>query len=68
VEEGYRVVLAGGLGPDTVREAAERVGPAALDLNSGVESAPGRKDAARIRDALDRLRDLDPPDRRNWPW
>ena len=68
VDAGYRVLLAGGLGPDTVREAAETVRPTALDLNSGVEDAPGRKDAARIRAAMERLAELGPPDRRTWPW
>jgi phosphoribosylanthranilate isomerase len=65
---GYRVLLAGGLGPDTVREAVERVQPVAVDLNSAVETGPGIKDAARIRDALARLSDLDPPGKETWPW
>lgn len=39
--------LAGGIGPDTARAAAAYF-PHALDVNSGVESAPGVKDAARL--------------------
>lgn len=42
------MVLAGGLGPDNLAAALAAVGPAGVDLNSGVESAPGVKDAARL--------------------
>ena len=44
-----RVVLAGRLGPDNVREAIERVGPWAVDASSRLESAPGIKDHALVR-------------------
>jgi phosphoribosylanthranilate isomerase len=42
-------VLAGGLSPDNVTEALRRSGARLLDVNSGVESAPGVKDAAKLR-------------------
>jgi phosphoribosylanthranilate isomerase len=42
------LVLAGGLTSDTVSEAIHAVHPAAVDTASGVESQPGRKDAARL--------------------
>lgn len=39
-----RVVLAGGLNPSNVSEALRRSGAGAVDVSSGVETAPGRKD------------------------
>ena len=46
------LILAGGLGPETVAAAVALVRPAAVDLNSGVESAPGVKDPHRLSRAL----------------
>lgn len=45
-------LLAGGLGPDNALEAAQACSPAGLDFNSGVESAPGQKNHAKLRAAL----------------
>jgi phosphoribosylanthranilate isomerase len=43
------LMLAGGLGPANVAEAIRRVGPHAVDVSSGVEALPGRKDPAKVR-------------------
>jgi phosphoribosylanthranilate isomerase len=50
--------LAGGLKPETVRMAVQQTGAAIVDVSSGVEAAPGIKDARRIEAFMDQLRDL----------
>jgi len=50
------IILSGGLNADNVASAVEAVRPYAIDVSSGVESAPGRKDAAKLRALFDVLR------------
>jgi phosphoribosylanthranilate isomerase len=47
------LMLAGGLTPDNVGKALSAVRPDAVDVSSGVESAPGRKDPVKVRAFLD---------------
>ena len=42
------LILSGGLNEDNVLEGLQKVRPAAIDINSGVEERPGKKDTAKI--------------------
>ncbi|HSB10419.1 MAG TPA: phosphoribosylanthranilate isomerase [Blastocatellia bacterium] len=47
-----QIILAGGLTTENVWDAITHVRPAAIDVCSGVEAAPGRKDLKRLRDFM----------------
>lgn len=52
----YRIILAGGLTPENVGAAMRSVRPYAVDVASGVESKPGRKDHTRLKEFIDEVR------------
>jgi phosphoribosylanthranilate isomerase len=53
---GRPFVLAGGLTPENVGEAVQRVSPQVLDVSSGVESSPGVKDLDRVARFVENVR------------
>lgn len=53
------IVLAGGLTPDNVAEAVDRVSPWGVDVSSGVEQRPGIKDRSLLIDFVRAVRDAD---------
>jgi phosphoribosylanthranilate isomerase len=53
-----RVIVAGGLTPSNVGEAIALARPYAVDVNSGVESAPGKKDRRLLTEFMGRVRDV----------
>ncbi|MCL5947773.1 MAG: phosphoribosylanthranilate isomerase [Actinobacteria bacterium] len=59
VVEPDRIVIAGGLNPSNVTMAIERLRPFGVDVSSGVEIAPGRKDPRKLRDFLVAVRNAE---------
>lgn len=57
---GLRLMLAGGLNPGNVAEAIAKVRPWGVDVSSGVESAPGVKDARLVRTFVKAAREATP--------
>ncbi len=52
------IILAGGLNINNVRKAVETVAPYAIDVSSGVEASPGKKDHAKVEEFIKRAKGL----------
>jgi len=58
VKTVYPLILAGGLTDANIREAIRIVSPHAVDLNSGVEHSPGKKDPIKVKNIIQMIQEI----------
>jgi phosphoribosylanthranilate isomerase len=59
VKKAHSLILSGGLKEENINEAIASVFPQAVDINSGIESAPGKKDHGKLRNVIELIRNID---------
>jgi phosphoribosylanthranilate isomerase len=53
-----KVIIAGGLNPENVKEAVEQTDPFGIDVSSGVEASPGMKDVMKLKRFIEGARSV----------
>ncbi len=61
VDRTQPLILAGGLDPANIAQAIQKAQPDAVDVSSGVEAKPGRKDLKQVARLIDAVRATTPP-------
>jgi phosphoribosylanthranilate isomerase len=56
---GVPLILSGGLNPSNIKLAISTVRPFAVDVNSGIEGAPGKKDARLMTELMENIRTVE---------
>ena len=56
---GVPVILAGGLGPENIEKAVSKVKPYAIDVNSGIEESPGKKNHDLMKKVFEKINKIE---------